>query len=239
MPKLPYFYPTVALSSCDNGGPDRFGENSAFEFPVPPGTYRLRVNAQDVYTHYELVTIPPGDGDFVLPPVKVHVSEGLSIAGHPAPPLNGVVAWKNGGPVDLAALKGKVVLVNFWGYWCGGCVNEMPTPSTLQRTDSMQDRGLMIVTGVRRSTPMAKSIPWPKLDERERRAIAKVSGVAATCRFRRHWPRGRSLERTVALRGQVRVSACWPFIRPDREPIPAATATSSANSSETPRRAKG
>jgi thiol-disulfide isomerase/thioredoxin len=54
-----------------------------------------------------------------------------------------VLAWKNGA-VNLASLKGKVVLLNFWGYWCGGCVVEMPTLMHLY--DKYHDRGLAVVT---------------------------------------------------------------------------------------------
>jgi len=28
---------------------------------------------------------------------------------------------------NLSELKGKVVLIDFWGTWCAGCVEEMPT----------------------------------------------------------------------------------------------------------------
>lgn len=32
----------------------------------------------------------------------------------------------DGNTVSLADLKGKVVVINFWGVWCGWCVKEMP-----------------------------------------------------------------------------------------------------------------
>ena len=52
---------------------------------------------------------------------------GLFNANSKAPELKGISQWLNtAGPATLAALKGKVVLIDFWTYSCINCIRTLP-----------------------------------------------------------------------------------------------------------------
>lgn len=59
----------------------------------------------------------------------------------PAPDLTLPVL--DGEPIRLADMRGKVVLVNFWGTWCEPCKEE--TPALQQAYQELRDAGLVIV----------------------------------------------------------------------------------------------
>lgn len=57
----------------------------------------------------------------------------------PAPPfsvpaLNTTASLPAGAPIDLAAFRGRPVVLNFWASWCGPCRREMPAFSDLAAT---------------------------------------------------------------------------------------------------------
>jgi cytochrome c biogenesis protein CcmG, thiol:disulfide interchange protein DsbE len=66
---------------------------------------------------------------------------GLGSAGEPAPHF--ALTTLDGEPIDLAALQGQVVLVNFWASWCPPCRIEMPGFERVYR--ERRDDGFVIV----------------------------------------------------------------------------------------------
>ena len=73
-----------------------------------------------------------------LPPDQV-----TSLIGKVAPELRQIKAWKNGAPTTLENLRGKWVLLDFWGYWCGPCVGSMPDLMKLH--EEFGDKGLVVI----------------------------------------------------------------------------------------------
>jgi len=63
--------------------------------------------------------------------------------GPPAPDFVGGGTWLNSEPLTLAALRGKVVLVDFWTYGCINCINTLPAARGWWQR--YQDKGLVIV----------------------------------------------------------------------------------------------
>ena len=59
------------------------------------------------------------------------------------PDLSGAVEWLNSPPLTAAALKGKVVLVDFWTYSCINCLRTLPY--TEAWAAKYKDQGLVVI----------------------------------------------------------------------------------------------
>jgi thiol-disulfide isomerase/thioredoxin len=60
-----------------------------------------------------------------------------------APEFAGIETWLNSEPLSMAALRGRVVMVDFWTYGCINCVHVLP--HVVQWHEKYKDRGLSVI----------------------------------------------------------------------------------------------
>ncbi|NRQ51747.1 TlpA family protein disulfide reductase [Aeromicrobium stalagmiti] len=86
----------------------------------------------------------------------------------PAPDLAGDDL--DGNPISLAAMKGKVVVVNVWGSWCPPCRKEQPVlskVSTNLRPQGVEFLGIAVRESAATSKAYtdAKQVPYPSISD--------------------------------------------------------------------------
>ncbi len=112
----------------------------------------------------DLLTALSTDND---PKVAAAARGRLELKTAEATPLDWKFTAVDGRPVDLAAWRGKLVLVDFWASWCPDCLREMPEVQTAYR--KYHDQGFEVV-GVSMDHDKAAmlaflkkhDIPWPQ-----------------------------------------------------------------------------
>lgn len=96
------------------------------------------------------------------------------------PAVSGVTI--EGQPIDLADLRGRVMVLNVWGSWCVPCREEAPDLARVSR--ETRDQGVRFVGIDVRDNPAAARafarsfrIPYPSIDDQSGRILAAFAGV--------------------------------------------------------------
>jgi thiol-disulfide isomerase/thioredoxin len=105
-------------------------------------------------------------------------------AATPAPDLAGATQWLNSPPLSTQALRGKVVLVEFWTRECINCLHVLPHTKALY--ERYKDDGLVVI-----------GVHTPEYDEERDPASVR----AAAARLGIAWP--------VAIDNDYRIWNAW------------------------------
>ncbi len=147
------------------------------------------------------------------------VAAGPAEVGQPAPEFR--LRGLDGGCVDLAELRGKPVIVNFWASWCFPCRQEMPL--LRDGYEKYRDQGLEIV-----------GIPFRDIDSDSRAFAAKygatwllakdVEGATAKAYGVRPIPQSVFIRRDGTIASRVRGMTTKDFDREVRKIVDAGSA---------------
>ncbi|CAG1012509.1 glutathione peroxidase [Burkholderiales bacterium] len=118
--------------------------------------------------------------------LAVVIVSGPSFAANALKPFSGTATDfaaqdMEGKPVRFSALRGKVVLLNFWATWCPPCRKEMPAMERLHR--AFRERGLVVLAVSQDEAPLADvrrfavslELTFPVWHDRDREAAQHIS----------------------------------------------------------------
>ncbi|QDU08494.1 TlpA family protein disulfide reductase [Gimesia aquarii] len=117
---------------------------SKLHFFLPPGEFTLVSSGEYISPVEKKIVIKEGQKEFNAGVTNADAKKWILLEGKPAPKITDVREWKNGPPVKISQFRGKVVILEFWGWWCSPCVLT-GIPSIFQLQDEFSTEDLVIV----------------------------------------------------------------------------------------------
>lgn len=73
----------------------------------------------------------------------INTDSAFNVTPYKAPEFNSIKGWINSAPLTMAALRGKVVLIDFWTYSCINCVRTLPYVESWY--EKYKSKGLVVI----------------------------------------------------------------------------------------------
>ncbi|PWU16216.1 MAG: hypothetical protein C5B50_13960 [Verrucomicrobia bacterium] len=145
---------------------ERAAQNLIKEFPHEPGPYLMLLHMWDARNDTSLVqeVLTNAQAPEEARQKASNILSRFALRSHP---LEMRFVALDGQELDLAKLRGKVILIDFWATWCGPCVAEIPTVKAAY--DKFHNRGFDVV-GISLDQDRekllqfvkARGLPWPQ-----------------------------------------------------------------------------
>lgn len=175
------------------------------------------VRAAGPHARYAMVVMRGGRRVRVDATLGEARAQGLHTGSAP-PPLAATLVM-GAGPVDLGALRGRVVLVDFWASWCGPCRMMMPVLNRLSQRFGAQGLTVLGVTDepaeVARNVGMRMNIRYTLATSPSGGARYNISSLPTLVAIDR---RGVVREVTVGYEGPSRIEALVARLLAERAP---------------------
>ncbi|MEN6578799.1 MAG: TlpA disulfide reductase family protein [Phycisphaerales bacterium] len=163
-------------------------EKYDFGLLLPPGQYSLLAHGSEfkpgrgsyISNHVKFetrtITVTPGQRDLDLGTISFRPTKVWSLTGQPAPEIGPMKGWKNGSPVTLADLRGRVVWLDFSGR-IPSTFSSLPWLARLHST--FADKGLTIIAIYNCDSMEELEREWAKDYERNRWVETQGGGTGA------------------------------------------------------------
>jgi len=142
---------TVFLERSSQSAMYFVSDRGRFEFLLPSGQYELEVygvtnGGGETKRVNQPFGIDIGQRHLDAGIVTLPISELATLIGKSAPELRHIKGWMNGDPVTIKDLRGKVIVLKFWGYWCGPCISSMP--NLIKLYEMYKDNKDVVIIGI-------------------------------------------------------------------------------------------